>query len=168
MSEFSICIRSRAPSDPIELRFDLDECDSIRIYKVLKEEGVEPYEARIDECTGFLNYTPETIDEACDLYQEHQRLEDPKRWPLFLKWYQNRSIKVPKSVRNFEDTFLGLHLEPSDYLAELAIERGDIAMDFDGYDFMDWDAYAERLEDSGCLAYITDPVTKKIGVFETT
>ena len=167
MSTFSICIRSCSPSDPIELWFGLEGYDGPGIYKVLKEEGVEPYEAYITDCTGFHNYGPKSIDEACALYEEYQRLEDPKRWPLFLKWYENRSIKVPKSVRNFEDTFLGLHLEPGDYLAERAVERGDIAMDFEGWDFMDWDAYAKSLQDKGRMAFIRDPFTRKIGAFET-
>lgn len=168
MSDLSICVERTEEATPLKRWFDLDAHDSIDIYIFLNEEGVDPREVDITDCTGFSDYIPKTIGEACDLYYEYKRLDDPKRWPLFLEWYQDKSITVFKTVRNFKETFCGLATSPGDYFAEYSIGLGEIANDFGGMEFMDWEAYAESQKDKGYVAYICDPVTKEIGVFDPT
>ena len=166
MSNLSICVKAIGVGASRKMWFDLESHDTSGIHKVLMDGNFVLREMEVIDCTGFFNYMPYTPDEACDLYQEYQRLDNPELWNLFLEWYQDPSIKVLKSVRNFEAMFRGLWFEPEDYLQARAIKNGEIDSDFEGMEFMNWIGYMGMLLSKGELYFIADPDTNKTGVFD--
>lgn len=167
MSRFRICVRSKAPSDPFTSWVDLERYDAGGLYEALKEEGVEPYEVRIDATNGFYGYEPKTIDEACSLYADYQKLDDPQSWLLYLSWYSDPSINLPKTVPNFEKTFLGLYESPGEYMKEEALENNEIRISSAVLPYVNWEAYADREHIAGEIDFCLDPLSRKTGIFET-
>lgn len=167
--EFSIWVEGKIPGKFPETitHFYLDSHDAKSIYKTLKEEGITPCKGSVFHHKGFLDYKPKSIDEACDLYQEYQHLDDPKDWPLFLKWYQDPLIWGSKTASNFKATFRGRHSIPGYYFEELAIKNGEIKENSPVAPFVDWNAYAKYKKHNEHVAFVIDPLSGLTGIFDT-
>ena len=168
MHDFQIHVEIRDPRIGVTDEWiDLKKHNAIDIEILLSEWGYADYELEIFQTVGFFNYLPRDIDEACALYADYQKLDDPQSWQLYLAWYDDRIIALHKSVANFEKTFLGLYESPASYLEEEAVEHGELDIDAPVVSFIDWKAYADAEEISGKIRFITDPLSRQTAVFET-
>ena len=172
MSNLSICVLCGDESEKDKAFpaawFDLyyHEPDSIR--QELKDFGADPHLAKIVGCRGFHDYVPKDIEEACDLSEEYEHLEDRSLWPLLLKRYQRPTPGLlGLTISDLERAFRGFYDEASSYVKEAAIENGDIDADSPLLPFISWFSFAESQMVKDRISAMYDPVSEKVAIFDT-
>lgn len=169
MSRFRICVQADITKEwtITETWFDLPNSAPDSVRRALEKSGADPQTAKIVATNGFYGYEPKTIDEACSLYADYQKLDDPQSWLLYLSWYSDPSINLPKTVPNFEKTFLGLYESPGEYMKEEALENNEIRINSAVLPYVNWEAYADREHIAGKIDFCRVPLSRKTAVFET-
>lgn len=172
MSNLSICVLCGDESEKDKafpaVWFDLyyhHEPDSIRQH--LKDIGANLRMTQIVGCRGFHDYVPKDIEEACDLAEEYECLEDRSLWPLLLKRYQRPTPELlGLTISDLERAFRGFYDAASSYVEEAAIENGDIDEDSPLLPFISWFSYAESQMVKGRISALYDPVSEKMAIFD--